>query len=52
VFFKDQAENDNDDADQEHKDRNTVNAVHISDPTIGRFVRISFPDIKIFGKFA
>jgi hypothetical protein len=50
--LENQAENDNEDADQEHKDRNPVDCIHIADPGAGRFIRIFFSDIKIFGKFA
>ena len=46
------SENNNEQADQEHKDGNAVEAVHIADPTACRFIGISFPDIKIFGQFA
>ena len=52
VFFKYQTENYNKDADQEHEDGNPVDGIHITDPAIAWFVRIFFPDIKIFGKFA
>lgn len=48
--MKYQPEDDNNDSYQEHKDRNPVDAVHITDPAAGWLIRIPFPDIKIFGK--
>ena len=51
MSLENQAEDDNEDADQEHKDRNPVDRIHITDPAAGRFIRISLPDIKIFCKF-
>jgi hypothetical protein len=52
VSFENQPEDDNKDADQEHKDRDPVDRIHISDPGTGWFIRIFLPDIKVFGKFA
>ena len=52
MSFENQPENDNEDSDQEHTDRDPVDRIHISDPATGWFIRIFFPDIKIFGKFA
>jgi len=49
---KDHPENDNQDAYQEHKNGNPVNTVHIAYPTVRWFIRIPFPDIKIFSQFA
>ena len=45
-------ENDNQDTDQEHKNRNPVDTVHIADPTACWFIRIPFPDVKIFCQLA
>jgi hypothetical protein len=49
---KNHSENDNQDSDQEHKNRNPVDTVHVADPAAGWFVRIPFSEIKIFGQFA
>ena len=51
MFFENKAKDDDEDSNQEHKDRNPVDRVHIPNPAAGRFIRIFFPDIKIFGKF-
>jgi hypothetical protein len=51
VFFENQAKDNYKDSDQEHKDRNPVDGIHIPDPAAGRFIRIFFSDIKIFSKF-
>ena len=50
--MKNHPENDNQDADQEHKNRNPVDTVHITDPTVCRFIRIPLPDVKVFSQFA
>jgi len=52
VSLKYQPENNNENPDQEHKNRNPVDRIHITDPGAARFVRILFPDVKIFCKFA
>lgn len=52
MFFKDQPENDDKDADQKHEDRNPVDPVHVFDPGIGGFVRIPLNDIEVFPNFA
>ena len=52
MSFEDQPENDNQNPDQEHKYRNPVDRIHIADPGTGRFIRIFFPYVQIFGKFA
>jgi hypothetical protein len=49
---KNHPENDNQDADQKHKNRNPVDTVHIGDPAARWFIRIPFPDIKVFGQLA
>jgi len=49
---KNHPENDNQDTDQEHKNGNPVDTIHIADPTICWFIRIPFPDVKVFGQFA
>jgi len=49
---KNHPENDNQDTDQEHKNRNPVYTVHVADPAACRFIRIPFPDVKVFGQFA
>jgi hypothetical protein len=51
VSFENHPENDDQDTDQEHKNRNAVDRIHVTDPTAVRFVRIPLPDIKIFGQF-
>jgi hypothetical protein len=48
---KNHSENDNQDTNQEHKNRNPVDTVHIADPAACRFIRILFPQIKIFSQF-
>jgi hypothetical protein len=50
--FKNYPEKDNQQADQEHKNGNPVNRIHITDPAACRFIRIFFPDIQVFSKFA
>jgi hypothetical protein len=52
VFFEDQAENNDEDPDQEHKNGDPVDPVHVFYPGTGRFVWISFYDIQIFSNFA
>ncbi len=51
-FKKNHPDNDNNDPDQEHKNGNTVNAVHVTHPfAVGR-IGVSFFDIKVFGYLA
>lgn len=50
--MKDHSENDNQDTDQEHKNRNPVDTVHIADPAVCWFIRIPLPQIKVFSQFA
>jgi hypothetical protein len=52
LLFKDHPENDNEETDQEHKDGNPVDRIHVTDPTVRWLIRIPFPDIQIFGQFA
>ena len=51
LLFKDHPEKDNQQTDQEHKDGNPVDRIHITDPAIRRLIRIFFPDIQVFGQF-
>jgi hypothetical protein len=51
MFFKNHTEQDDQDAYQEHKDGNPVDRIHIANPTVGWFIRILLPDVKIFGQF-
>jgi len=45
-------ENNDDDADQKHKNGYPVYPVHIPDPVIRRLVWIPFNDIQIFSYFS
>jgi hypothetical protein len=45
MFSKYHPEKDNENSDQEHKDGDPVDCIHIPDPTIGRLIGILFPDI-------
>jgi hypothetical protein len=51
MFFENQAKDYHQDSDQEHKDRDPVDGIHIPDPAACRLIRIFFPDIKILPKF-
>ena len=50
--MKNHPENDNQDTDQEHKNRNTVDTVHIADPAACWFIRIPFSYVKVFSQLA
>jgi len=52
MFSEKHPVNDDEDTDQEHEDGYPVNPVHILDPGTGRFIRISFYDIKVFPDFS
>jgi hypothetical protein len=51
-FMKKHSENDNNNADQKHKNGNAIDTVHIAYPAIGWLIRISLPDVQIFGQLA
>jgi hypothetical protein len=49
---KNHPENNDQDTDQEHKNRNPVDTIHVADPAVCWFIRIPFPDVKVFSKLA
>jgi len=52
MFPDNHPEDDDENAQQEHKNGNPVYRIHIANPAAGRLVGISFPDIQVFGEFA
>jgi hypothetical protein len=50
-FVKNHPADNDQQTNQEHKNRNPVNPVHVAYPGAGWLIRISFPEVKIFCKF-
>ncbi len=49
MLSKKQTEENHQDRDDEHEERDPVDAMHVAHEIAGRRVRIFFPDIKVFG---
>ncbi len=50
--LENQTVNDYQEADQEHKNRDPVDGIHVTYPAVAGFIRIFFSDIQIFGQLA